>query len=719
MIETSSTLPLKDTTSQRSKTLSGGQIISRAMACFSSVEQSTPDMLREQNVLLTFEKSKDSIAYSNLENYTNFNDIQMSTPQQKDVATESNLSFGQVGDEHGLDLSLTFTCEGHCGKKISFPCSCSATCVVYSTCCDNIAHDCPHVWNEGLTRFDQFRKADFICAESSIYIFTTCPKTNKDFFELKEKMEPATSDNRISGNETENFETQNRFSISCDTPEQKEQVVRCNSTGAIGSEKKPEESITSQLFAAIASAPVTDLDTGFTFITKAVYNCHNMPERNALQWAVLLNYSFTSPTKLNDFVQHQSFKRYRPNFNENILTAHICKRKIQGTCNQNADLKEVSKMYAKKCLESNNAVLTSGAPPMFYRNRFCAYCNEGRHNKYKLYLSNKLVFSSGQQFQVLMSLTESNTLSLKLNRPAGDSVGNLKVPWSQAVCPIQDQGLPELVLNAGKSGQGNQALCSVTCDDRRFSLRSDGICKAPHEALLAIPDDGFVPLCPAAFTGLARFIVCALKKEIKGLEYADFSAPSISVGFDSTLNNSFYVVQLHLALPRLTKFIFSYSEKDLSQNVYSVALLVKSFHLYRKSHKICLEREEDKKTSELKVFASSSLINFARKMGIDLPQGLEELRGPIVDDQNKTTVCLTKTTEFQIDPNKLLCMEDPLYERDSTWISRFSNSSCFYHFENLETKTKNIAVTLIESYETLLQCLLSLSFLATTMLLVF
>ncbi|GFO45507.1 hypothetical protein PoB_007201200 [Plakobranchus ocellatus] len=52
------------------------------------------------------------------------------------------------------DLTLTFTCQGRCGMEMSFPCSCSASCVVYGTCCDNITQVCPHVWEEGMTRFD-------------------------------------------------------------------------------------------------------------------------------------------------------------------------------------------------------------------------------------------------------------------------------------------------------------------------------------------------------------------------------------------------------------------------------------------------------------------------------------------------------------------------------------------------------------------------------------
>ena len=52
-----------------------------------------------------------------------------------------------------LDERLTFTCRGRCGLEISFPCGCSPVCVVYGTCCDDIALDCPQVFEEGWSRF--------------------------------------------------------------------------------------------------------------------------------------------------------------------------------------------------------------------------------------------------------------------------------------------------------------------------------------------------------------------------------------------------------------------------------------------------------------------------------------------------------------------------------------------------------------------------------------
>ncbi|GFO35253.1 hypothetical protein PoB_006175800 [Plakobranchus ocellatus] len=103
---------------------------------------------------------------------------------------------------------------------------------------------------------------------------------------------------------------------------------------------------------------------------------------------------------------------------------------------------------------------------------------------------------------------------------------------------------------------------------------------------------------------------------------------------------------------------------------------------------------------------------------------MEELRGPIVDDQNKTTVCLTRTAYCvkecptkMLDPNDLLCMEDPIHELDSTWISKFRSSSCFYHLNELKTQAKNRGTALSQGYKSLLLYVTSLNFLALTFLL--
>ncbi|GFO30791.1 hypothetical protein PoB_005729600 [Plakobranchus ocellatus] len=165
-----------------------------------------------------------------------------------------------------------------------------------------------------------------------------------------------------------------------------------------------------------------------------------------------------------------------------------------------------------------------------------------------------------------MTLTE-DTFSLK---KVTQGFEIFRVPWSQAKCPIHAHSSVEEVFTAGQSEQDSIIQCSVTCSDPHFTVRSDGMCKAPHEALVAIADDGLAVHCPEAMAGLAQFLACGLKWEIETLRNADFSAPSVSVVLDSSLNRSLYVVRLYFDLPRSSVNIFSNEISDISENVYII-----------------------------------------------------------------------------------------------------------------------------------------------------
>ncbi|GFO02641.1 hypothetical protein PoB_002914600 [Plakobranchus ocellatus] len=669
----------------------------------SLVKRNPTGLFTTSNTSVHLKRSINNSLTGILEDYTDFNNTKMLTTKQKHSLTESGLEQATApimrDDEDSLDLFLTFTCQGRCGEKRSFPCSCSLTCVVYGTCCENMTQDCPHEWNEGLTRFDHIRTADFICSENAIYTIISCPKKNERIVEGSQ-IEPTAGNKQMLGIETKSLESQNRFLSRVATTTRRNHVIEDNFTDPIVLKENHTESISGRLFAALAAAPVTDSDTGLTFINKTVYNCHSLPESNALQWQIWLKYTYSSPRTLEDFLKHQSLSNYQPNFNKGIFMDHLCDPNIQQTCDKNANLEETFAMYANKCHESNDAVVLSHNPPYaFYRNRFCAYCNEGKHTEYQLFLTERS-FSSEFSFHLLLSLTKANTVSLKLNRP---ELEIFRLPWSQATCPVQDQGASELASPARKSGQEIETRCSATCDDPSFTLQSDGMCKAPHQALLALADDGLTPLCPAAMTGLAQFVVCGLRQEIENLKIANVTASSVYVAFDSSLNRSLYLLPLHMALPEQSRFIFSDNLADIIKNIFSVALLTKSLHHYRTSHIICPQGEEDREKAVTQTFESSSLFLFVTRKTQDLAQGMEEIRGPVVDNQTTTTVCLTATYDANMKPAPLLCMDDPVRERDSVWISRFSSSSCFQYLNNLKSNTKNEAATVKGRHDILLQ----------------
>ncbi|GFO12898.1 hypothetical protein PoB_003940300 [Plakobranchus ocellatus] len=637
---------------------------------------------------------------SSIQEYS-LNNCSANTDQ--DTSTSIPLLDDDVDD---TDVALTFTCKGRCGKKISFPCSCSATCVIYGTCCDNLIQDCPHVWYEGRNRFSHISRADLICDEDFLYKVVTCPKPVKENFEWRESI--SSNDNKpLVEKENKISMTKKWFPFDVQTSGTIA-VTGSNPSRPSESDGDPQETIIERLNRALSYAPITDLDTGLTFMNKAIYDCHNMSEATALRWSLVFDYDIVNPTRLEDFAHSTTFTKYQPDLDEQIFKAHLCIPNIIETCNQAENFQELEIMYAESCPKST-AFLSSGRKR--YRNRFCAYCNEGKHNKYALVSSHNMQFK-GLDFHVLMTMSDSKTFSFRLSKPPLFSAKGMKLAWSLLICSVPDQNISPGRTTNPSVWKAEKSVCSVRCEDPIFTVRSDGMCKAEHHALLAIADDGLTPLCPLSIAGLARFLACGLESEVKSLRYADFSAPSASVMFDATFNRSLYIVKLHMALPRTSDQVLSHSREDLSVNIGHLALLARSFKDYRLSQNLCSQTKDVAEKTGLKVIHTKALAdgstftNFYR----GLTEDLEKLRGRILDNQTTTTVCFGSLHSYrEADPNKLFCMDDPVFERDATLIRKFRNSSCFAHLENLEPAASNRAIALNENHSVLLPWVLCLN----------
>ncbi|GFO11109.1 hypothetical protein PoB_003761400 [Plakobranchus ocellatus] len=121
-----------------------------------------------------------SLSNSRSENGTDLYGDEPSLSLREHPQDNNNLNPGPLPDIDDIDHSLIFTCEGRCGEKLSFPCSCTATCVVYGSCCNNITQDCPEVWQEGWARFEHITRADLVCDENLVYQISSCPGPVKE-----------------------------------------------------------------------------------------------------------------------------------------------------------------------------------------------------------------------------------------------------------------------------------------------------------------------------------------------------------------------------------------------------------------------------------------------------------------------------------------------------------------------------------------------------------
>ncbi|GFO37701.1 hypothetical protein PoB_006420600 [Plakobranchus ocellatus] len=672
-----------------------------------------------KNAAVTFSSRRHSHYKNDSEIKADVDDIEMSTLMYKLSSNTSEINTDQAAElsvsseeDDDIDRTLIFTCQGRCGKTISFPCSCSSTCVVYDTCCVNMTTDCPHDWEEGLSRFDHIRRADFTCSKHSIYMISTCPsqvKTENEWTDTElASMEQSVPQKANLSLMTGNWALSSRMRKS-DSPEPQTSAE---------SDLKSQQSIIQKLYEALSAAPVTDSETGFTFTNKAIYNCNNMPEATALTWSLRLDYDFVSPTGLEDFDDGKPLDEYRPAFNTRILEAHLCLPDLIETCKLSEALEEKDEVYVDKCQGSMAVVMLFvsefGMQHFLYRNRFCAYCNAGKLKRYKLFGSNAVGFR-GSQFQVLMSLSQKNTFNFKLSK-SSLITSSIKFPWSQATCSIPEQVASDSLEAAVASEtlvSESRAVCSVACEHPSFTLRSDGHCKAQHAALLAISDDdGLPPLCHSAMKKMAKFFLCGLESEVESLRNADLVLKSVSTVFDSQTYRNLYVVELRMVFPEISDWFFSSARNESVMNVRHLALLAKAFKDYRLFEKLCTQ-EEDQRQDNLTIIHTFPWITYLDRISLPYLQSMEELRGQIVDNQNTTTVCITQVSGFlDIALDTLKCMDDPVYERDALWLSKFRSSPCFSHLEDDELTGRDRATAVMIDDGILFVTMLTLNFLS-------
>ena len=299
-----------------------------------------------------------------------------------------------------LDERLTFTCRGRCGLGISFPCGCSPVCVVYGTCCDDMALDCPQVFQEGWSRFGHLVGVDIFCGENFVSQIASCPRaagyggSQQDNGPLR-TVRPEEHENSGENNSTEFAST------SSDVRHHAFQNGLIQNSKALGknssdlnllSENVPRvdaksNQTTIEKFdnALLMAALVTDAETGFTFVNKSIYDCHRMSGDSFHLWSLRLEYRYASPLSLDDLEPLLNFNSmYLPMFNERLLFPHLCIQNVIRNCSDVFDAELPDDDYKGKCENSTSLVISTGSEMRRYANRFCAYCNEGYHDRLRL-----------------------------------------------------------------------------------------------------------------------------------------------------------------------------------------------------------------------------------------------------------------------------------------------------------------------------------------------
>ena len=469
------------------------------------------------------------------------------------------------------------------------------------------------------------------CGDYSVFKISSCPW---HVWEDKQNTEPGDENSLLHTSVT----SENRLRQSSHTANIVQSMIEVGtSTLSIpSSSKSSSESITNRLKSAVLKGPVTDLSTGITYMNRTIYDCHNRHSTNSSlsTWALKLDYIYTNPKSPEDLGHLDGKNEYERVFNQALLAHHLCLNKIIETCPSAWHGEELD----AKCREFFAVTMSQVAERAYYscwyRNRFCAYCNGGQNKSYELSY-NINVFIKEVGLYMLMSIDNSGSFIIKARSP--NLLRAHGLPWSRVQC----QPTPTDQL---------EPLCSAQCNG--VKIRSDGYCKLPYAAKVALADDDLPPLCPEALPGLSRFISCGLKERIVSMPHAEFQSRSASVLLDSRTIKTLYVVDIEIKNPIPHNRFFSSDDEESTKNWRTLEILAKSFKDYRLSCDLCATTDTKGGRTEV-VPQQVTPISFDILLGSSsymkmLSQEMERNLGPVSETQKITTYYMSNIFEMEL-----------------------------------------------------------------------
>ncbi|KAK3768276.1 hypothetical protein RRG08_031068 [Elysia crispata] len=463
--------------------------------------------------------------------------------------------------------ALVYTCADKCGEERISPCSCSALCVVYDTCCENFSQDCPHILQDARHTFEDLIASDKFCSVDGVFIISSCP-THVEI-------------NNMETNELRPNKTVMAEEI---LKELSENVTDFESLTTSFSPVSLEDTLEERLVTATLRAPVTDASSRITYINKTVYDSHKHEDNNYFVWALKLNYVYTNPKSLEDLGDLEDLDQHEPLFNRAILSRHLCMAAITKSCPATWHAQKGEENSERKCSEFFGLIFSKKVQ-RFNRNRFCAYCHEGRNTTYSL--RNKIiVIQRENNLRMLMTINQAGRYTITVRYP--HFYNSFSTSWSKASCkPASETSRVKLQGNLTSITPGQRSVCSVKCYNYGYTLRRDGNCKTPQAAKVAVSDDGLAPLCPKALPGIARFMSCGLQSMIHTMPHAEFRRPTASIQIDSETGKTLYVVILEVDMVFPYREFFSTTDEESLINWRHLEVLAKSLKRYRLANALC------------------------------------------------------------------------------------------------------------------------------------
>ena len=266
------------------------------------------------------------------------------------------------------------------------------------------------------------------------------------------------------------------------------------------------------------------------------------------------------------------------------------------------------------------------------------------------------------------------------------------LPWSRVQCQLKPTGQQCATTHNGVSPDQQVPWCSVQFNGVKIS--SDGYCKLPYAAKVALADDGLPLLCPEALPGLAKFISCGLKERIDSIPHAEFQSRSASVLLDSRTNKTLYLVDIEIKMPIPHYSFFSKTHEESIKHWRTLEILTKSLKDFRLSRDFCATTDtnggETEVASQQVTSLSLDFLLAASNMNTSTVLVMERSLGLVAETQNITTYCMSPLSEMDhYDIVPLVCKEAVAFYSDAEAKEDFRGSQCFSHLDNIQMVHSN------------------------------
>ena len=555
------------------------------------------------------------------------------------------------------------SCQGRCGDREAYPCSCANICIVHGNCCDDLKDKCANLVASAKSRFQHLQEVEVECSSiTSTFMVMSCPdQLSSDEKDLNEKSPLSKHEENDEEGHVydESLSTQCRTSSiwKTSTPSTKNRtdpgalVLPSNDVTVpnpdVDDEIRPSTSV---LVSLMLNTPVTDITTGIIYRNRSVAQCNRVPNLYILSWKVQAPVSTTvgKPQNLELLEQIVTTKivaYIRPDLPRNISTGSECITVSIKQCQKEwvTDRPELETL----CL-SGNIVYHKTKYPLrqeYFDNIHCFICNIGSDT----YSSPVLRYVPSQRnFKLSVVLSLSNSGKLTLFTRGNDNYA--KLYWDALACDV----------STAKDGDGQ---CSTTKCASGFEKRLDGMCRSLRKVRFAIGGGNCTYSRSEQFEkDLLSLIMCYLETS----EDAEFDTENVR--FDTVYDPRLGIPLLQIDIEVYYLYAYAFDRDFKIRREIAMLVYDANFSCVPLETNItCLG--SSCRLGELEI---QSVISIDAYRGTKKPsEGIGLL------DNGSITICEAKTEWKKKVPNNLVCQQTPLYASTFQFFNWTRQMSCF------------------------------------------